>query len=142
MERWDVWFVPDVENITDTQIPGQVKSRNTSVLLTIYSWEKISINTGYIKINWLDIKFTNIAEWMRVANFINKIKWNQLKNHPDQKWKYYFKNGWDLEVDDSNRTLRKNFKPTDTDILDDNTIRDKYPTIYKNKKFLNYLNSL
>ena len=147
MERWDIWFKADTDNITDKKIPGSVYSRSTSVWVNVYAWEEksiwsLSFNTDYMKIDWLDIKFSNIKEWMRVANFINKIKWSQLEKHPNQRWKYYFKSWWDLEVADSDTKSIWNLEYGDTDILDDDTIEDKYPTIYKNEKFIEYLNSL
>lgn len=92
------------------------------------------LKTWLYKIDTLNIFIKNEKEVIRIANLINKIKWDLLKSNQTYKWTFQWNSWWDLEVN--------NWYIFDTNILDDDTIEDKYPTIYKSTRFLNYINSL
>jgi hypothetical protein len=84
------------------------------------------------RIEWLDLEFW-IEEWIKVANFINKMKWDQLIANPLQRWKFQFSWWWDLEIEDW---------LFDINILNSGTIDKNYPTIKDKDKFIEYLNKM
>ena len=81
MERWDIEFVADSENITEDQIPGKLESRDQSIWLVVHIWDATNASSDYIKIDWLDMQFNNITEWMRAANLINYLKGHYVSDN-------------------------------------------------------------
>lgn len=142
-KRGEPEFIADLEQKADWKISWALKSYKK------YS-EKITVNmdkSGNIKsitVDWLWMTFTNPQEWFRVANLINWIK-HHVDQHP--RWssakatwqpfktthgKYMWENG-ELQRDITNYAF-------DTTILEEETCKEYYPTIYKEKKFTNYVN--
>jgi len=87
------------------------------------------------KIDGLDVKF-NLEEWLRMANFINWVKY-QIPRNPDYRGKFYYWTVWGyLKVDNS--------LLDDTVILYKSTAKESYPDMlnWNKDKVLAYLNSL
>jgi hypothetical protein len=82
----------------------------------------------------LDISFKNEKETIRVANFINKVKWQILIDNPENRWLFQWSIWWDLEVN--------NGYLFDTNILKADTIDKSYNSIKDQEAFIEYLNSL
>jgi hypothetical protein len=129
--RWDPKFTTYEDRVENWKIVGKFESRWTSLDIVVSDQNNIVIK-------WLDLRFDNIQDWLRMANFMNRVNWYYLKKNPHTKWKFDF---WDitgkLYVDDSYFN--------DTDILNSDTIKKYYPKILEDSsknKILSYLNSL
>ncbi len=131
--RWDPKFIADTESVTNDKVPWSFSSWDTKTKIVVYPWD-----TDYLTIEWLDMKFNDIEDWLRMANFINWVKWYYLPKNPDARWEFDF---WSrtgkLYVDDS--------WINDTDILNSSTIEKYYPKLESKswkKELLSYINSL
>lgn len=131
-------FVPDYDNIKDNLVPGVFESWWHSVGVSVtetdsryLKWMKFQ----NFKIDGLDVKF-NLEEWLRMANFINWVKY-QIPRNPDYRGKFYYWTVWGyLKVDNS--------LLDDTVILYKSTAKESYPDMlnWNKDKVLAYLNSL
>ena len=145
--RWTPKFIPNLETVSDNEIPWKFRSWDHSISITVYPWEIVEktikplwttykTNTDYLKIKWLDIQFDNIEDGMRMANLINWIEWYYLQKNPEARGDFHF-DGWALQVDDS--------YINDTDILYESTINQHYSELKSESnqyEVIKYLNSL
>lgn len=140
-------------NWSDNRLQLQYDAENS----TINSWwEKVKIsiekketilwwNKFYIKINWLDIEFNRLKEWIRTANLINWLKYNMRNEpiwkrvptriHPDANLGEYKRETGSL-VRDVNNSY------DDIEILTEDILDEWYPTIKNSAEFLKYVNKL
>jgi hypothetical protein len=81
--RWDPRFTTYEDEIEDWKIVWKFESRWTSLDIVVS-------DQNNIEIKWLDIKFNNIQDWLRMANFMNRVNWYYLKKNPHTKWKFDF----------------------------------------------------
>jgi len=136
--RWNPNFFPDYNNIKEGYTPWLFESWWHSVGVSVtetdsryLKWMKFQ----NFKIDGLDVKF-NLEEWLRMANFINWVKY-QIPRNPDYRWNFYY---WTvlgyLKVNDS--------FANDTAILREKTAEEFYPDMCNSNKdkILSYLNSL
>lgn len=108
----------------------------------IESWSyksKIKFNPE-IKIDWMDISFPTVKEAIRTANFFNRMK-------KDYWWKCDKSNPFTIEYEYWDFALRISLKSElrKIKVLEDNTLKEKFPTVYDEKNrenFLNVLNNL
>lgn len=66
----------------------------------VSDWQKtsITIDTSYpnnkkLKIDWLDIEYTNYVEWLEMAIIVNKVK-HQISQDPYYQWRFFFAERW------------------------------------------------
>jgi hypothetical protein len=81
-EIWGIKF----ENIKITKINNKIKEITGNIKSDWESTEVI-IDTSYpsnkkLKIEWLDIEYTNLREWLKVARMLSEVK-SKLKNNPE-----------------------------------------------------------
>lgn len=136
--RWNPNFFPDYNNIKEGYTPWLFESWWHSVGVSVtetdsryLKWMKFQ----NFKIDGLDVKF-NLEEWLRMANFINWVKY-QIPRNPDYRGKFYYWTVWGyLKVDNS--------LLDDTVILYKSTAKESYPDMlnWNKDKVLAYLNSL
>lgn len=150
--RWDVKFIPYEDKIEEWKIPWRLESRWVSTEITIYPWEekelisnfvpwqKYTYNTDYLTIEWLDVKFSNVEDGLRMANWFNHIKWHILKENPNYR-KIFIYDDHGIQADINMFW----FFWWDTTILKESTI-DKYFSKLNSpsdrQKIIRYLNSL
>ena len=106
------------------------------------SWKK---EFESIKILWLDsMEFKDIKEWIRVANLLNRLKYNMGNEpvgkpmprlHPDARLGKYKRESWSLM-----REVSKS--PSDIEILRKDTLNKFYPSIRDSNEFLEFINKL
>ncbi|MCK9467040.1 MAG: hypothetical protein M0P94_01815 [Candidatus Absconditabacterales bacterium] len=131
-------FVPDYDNIKDNLVPGVFESWGHSVGVSVTETDSRylkGMKFQNFKIDGLDVKF-NLEEGLRMANFINWVKY-QIPRNPDYRGKFYYGTvGGYLKVDNS--------LLDDTVILYKSTAKESYPDMLNGNKdkVLAYLNSL
>ena len=140
--RWDPTFIADKEQNKEWAVTWSLQTWNFSEPITLYadeSWENIKS----VRIDWLDMTFSDVEEWFRVANLINFIKGNKRAN---PKWTSA---GWEKGYCNYGDYIRKHWKldrdieywPDNVIILRANAVNDRYSSIKERQKFLDYINS-
>lgn len=119
--------------------------QRTKVLISEKEDESWNKEFESIKISWLDsIEFTDIKEWIRVANLLNRLKHNMENEpigkpmprlHSDARLGKYKRESWSLM-----REVSKS--PNDIEILRKYTLNKYYPTIKDSNEFLEFINRL
>jgi|BioPla2DNA2_1021312.scaffolds.fasta_scaffold07143_5 hypothetical protein len=105
------------------------------------------ILTPEIKIKWMNLSFPTRKEAIRTATLLNKMKyeyWWKWKNANPFSMEYeYFR--WWLYVNRKWENMWKKARWRKIRVLDDDTLKELYPTLYKKSNrdiFLSYLNNL
>lgn len=149
VDRWygrgELKFVADDKETTDTKIVGKIVSRWAETKVTVdtvnktYSIDGLGYTFKDGTVQFLNKTYavSNMKEWAYTASLINWIKGKYLKEHPDKKWEFFFGSwSWGLFVENG---------LNDTDILDDDTIEEKFHRMNSESgqtTFLNFANSL
>lgn len=87
------------------------------------------------KIAWLNVNFDSISELVQAANFMNRAKWQYLKEHADKRGQFFFGS--------SSGTLYTEDGLNDTDILSTDALSKWFPKFSQNEgTVVNYINAL
>lgn len=139
--RGDPTFLADTEQKTEWAVTWNLKTwwHNEHITICVdESWEKIKS----VKVDWLNMEFTNIDEWFRIANLINWIKKNKIDN---PKWKNASNRLW-WKYDDYmwyDGKLDRNITGTTFNlvILSAPVVNQLYPSIKNKQEFIDYINT-
>lgn len=107
------------------------------------------IDPDALKIKGLDITFENVRELIYCANILNRIKWYYLKQHPTLEGEFFRGTRRVVlrtEVSSWNTFYVDNGGVYDTDILENETVENIFPSLADNdsnkEKFVRYVNAL
>lgn len=116
----------------------KVESRGEKTKITLDD-DKISM-----KIDWLDIEFNNIKEWIRVANLINWLKrnmklnpiWTLVQRVPNKKELLLYAREWWSLIRDVKNDIN------DIEVLTEDIIGKWYPAIKDSNEFCRFVNMM
>ena len=133
-KRWDIQYDPETSTLN---------SRGYNKTKIIFEegedWEFKSL-----KIEWLDIIFTDIQEWIRVANLINFMHYNAEK-HPFKsmttgRWPFNHEmHRYKWEDHSLMRDVNNSYD--DVEIVRASTMKKDYAHIVDSPKFMSYINN-
>ncbi len=149
VDRWygrgEIKFVANDKETTETKIVGNIVSRwaETKVIVDTvnktYSIDGLgyTFKDGVVEVLNKSYTVSYMDDWAYTASFINRVKGKYLKEHPDKKWQFFFGSwSWGLFVENG---------LNDTDILDDDTVEEKFHRMTSEsgqKTFLDFVNAL